>query len=585
MKKLVLFVVFLVAAGGAAYYYFVVDKVVEKPTVNRAPITRGDVLEVVQSTGTLEPVRTVQVGSKVSGVVESLHADFNHIVKAGDVIAQIDPKQFQVQVRIQKANIAQRKGDIDNQNVQLEQDMRNLERAKVQVEKGLMNKQQLEQAELAVKSRQAQIASSTTGLLTLEANLEQAEMNVADTTIKAPVDGVVVNRLVDRGQTVQSSMNVAQFFVIATDLRELKLSAGVDESEIGKIEVGQRVLFTVDAYPGQDFEGTVDTKRLNASTMNNVVTYPVWIKVLNNQLRLMPSMTANLRIVISTAENVLRVPNAALRWKPTNDIYLALGLQPPAAGRTLATEANNGNGNAAGSGRDGGKGANAQTTADGRGAVTPPAGAPGAQPGTPRAGSGDARGTTRAPGTGFGGTNSGVNMTPEQRQAMAERFAQGGGGRGGTNRSGRQGGGRGGGGRSGVPTTPAANVTEAKVDLQNATKIDELFPPVPRREGPGQLFTWDEEKKELKQYQVRVGVSDGSFTELVRAEGLDFNTMVVTGVVMPQTAANRPGQGGNLFGQPNMGGRGGGMTPGGGGPGGGGPGGGGGGGGRGGGGR
>lgn len=565
MKKLVIAFLLLIGAGAFGYYKFVVDKVVEKPTVNRAPITRGNILEVVQSTGTLEPTKTVQVGSQVSGVVKNMYVDFNSIVHEGMVLAEIDPELLKVQVKIQEANLAQRKGDIENQKVQLENDKKNLERQRSLFERGIGNQQALDSAELAVKSREAQITSQITSLQSLEANLAQARMNVDYTVIKSSVDGVVVNRLVDKGQTVQASLNTPQFFTIATDLRELKLSAGVDESEIGKVEAGQRVLFNVDAYPGQDFEGVVDRVRLNATNQNNVVTYPVWIKVMNPQLKLKPAMTANLRIVISTAENVLRVPNSALRWKPTNDIYTALGLEPPAAGRTIATEANNGaNGDKNGPGgprREGGQGAGGQqqARAGGEGGRQGGDRQANAQPG------GTGGGFNRQPGsTGFGGGQT--NLTPEQRQQFAERMASMGGGRGNGGRGGggRQGGGRGGGGRSGVPTAPAANMTEAKRDLQGAKTIDELFEPIPRRETQGQLYTWDPEggpnkKGELKQHTVRVGVTDGQFSELVRADGLDVNTMVVTGVVMPQTSANRPGQN-NLFG--NQPGRNpGGMTP------------------------
>ena len=550
MKKLVIFVLFLAAAGAGAYYYFVVDKVVEKPTVNKAPITRGEITEVVQSTGTLEPMRTVQVGSQVSGVVQNLYVDFNSIVSKDQVIARIDPTLLELQVKIQEANIAQREGDIDNQKVQLEQDKKNLERVRQQVEKGLLNQQQLEQSELAVRTREASITNSQRSLLSLQANLDQAKQNVAYTTIKAPVDGVVVNRHVDVGQTVQSSVNVAQFFTIATDLRELKLSAGVDEAEIGKVQAGQRVLFTVDAWPGQEFEGIVDTVRLNASNQNNVVTYPVWIKVTNNQLRLKPSMTASIRIVIQSVPNVLRVSNGALRWKPNNEIYVALGLQPPAAGRPInrGNETDNGNGGAAARGRDGGRGANASapgTATTGTPAATGPQQARGGDAQVERGGAGRQSGSGRTPSTGFGGGGN-VNLTPEQRKEMMARFQQQG-GRGNGAGSGRSRDGQGG-GRGGGITRPGTNVNEEKKAL-DAQKIDELFEPIVRREQPGTVWTWDEEKKELKEHRITVGVTDGSFSEIVRGDGIEAGMQVVTGVVMPQTNANRPGQGGNIFGQ------------------------------------
>src|SRR5262249_12675600 len=148
-----------------------------------------------------------------------------------------------------------------------------------------------------------------------------------------PVDGVIVNRLVDKGQAVSASMNVAQFFTIATDLTSLKLTAGVDEADIGKVRSGMPVNFTVESYGQQVFGGSVDTVRLNATTNQNVVTYPVWITVPNRDLKLRPSMTATVKIVISTAESALRIPNGALRFKPNTEIWTALGLTPPTPGQ------------------------------------------------------------------------------------------------------------------------------------------------------------------------------------------------------------------------------------------------------------
>src|SRR5690606_21323077 len=208
--------------------------------------------------------------------------------------------------------------------------IRQASRTRQMFEKGLANQQQLEQAELTVKTRQTSLESARKQLLTTEAALEQARLNVSYTKIYAPADGVVVNRSVDVGQTVQASMTTPQFFTIATDLRTLKLSAGVDEADIGKIRTGMEVRFTVDTYENTTFRGTVETVRLNASTQNNVVTYPVWINVPNPALRLRPSLTATVQIILDTARDVVRVPNQALRFRPTSEMYTALGLTPPA---------------------------------------------------------------------------------------------------------------------------------------------------------------------------------------------------------------------------------------------------------------
>jgi HlyD family secretion protein len=589
MKKLVVFLILIAAAGGAAFYYFKYGKTVEKPQVIQATVSRGDIVEVVNATGTLEPMRRVDVGSQVSGVVEEIFVDYNYIVKKGQVLAKIDPSLLQVQVEIQQANIERQEMDIENQKVQLEDLRMQLARTQALFDKQLQNQQQLDAAKLAVKNREAQIASAQKQMVQSQAQLSQAKLNVSYTTIVSPIDGVVVERRVDRGQTVQASMNAPTFFSLATDLRTLRLSAGVDEADIGRVEVGQKVMFKVDAYGGQEFEGTVDTVRLNATNNNNVVTYPVWIKVPNPELKLRPAMTAQLRVIIQTATNVVRVPNQALRFRPNSEIYTALGLEPPAAGRgrSLASEINgdtNGGrgGDPSQGGRQGGRNRDrTQSGGSGQGGAGQPGQAAPGQPGqSAQPGQG---GQNRQGGAGFGRQPGMGNLTPEQIQAFREKYGRGGTGRGGggrggdaSNRTGQnaqaQGGrGQGAGGR-GASATPAP-----PVEL-NAEKIDELFEPVQRPEQRASVYTWNPSKTpaELKQVNIRLGVTDGTFSELLSGE-LQVDQQVVTGVIIPQAQRpNQPGQ--SIFGQPQRGGPGG-MMPGGG-PGGGGPGGGGGGGGR-----
>jgi HlyD family secretion protein len=575
MKKIVGILIILALAGGGAYYYYKYAKPVEKPQVMQVKVSRGDIIEVVNATGTLEPMRRVDVGSQVSGVVQEIFVDYNHIVKQGQVLAKIDPSLLQVQVEIQEANIERQQMEIENQKVQLEDLKVKLARAQALFDKQLVNQQQLDEAALAVKNRDAQIASQQKQMVQSEANLRQAKLNVSYTTIVSPIDGVVVERRVDRGQTVQSSMNAPTFFALATDLRTLRLSAGVDEADIGRVEVGQKVMFKVDAYGGQEFEGTVDTVRLNATNTNNVVTYPVWIRVPNPELKLRPAMTATLRVIIQTATNVVRVPNQALRFRPNNDIYTALGIEPPAAGRgrSLASELNDTNG--AGPGR-------AQGAGPGQTATTPPGGQQatpqGGQQGRERTPGGGGQGGSRQPGdsqnrqggTGFGRQTGMGNLTPEQIQQFREKFGRSGGGNRGAGGGGRGGGGRGQGGRG---ANAAQNTAAPPVEL-DATKIDELFAPVQRPEQRASVYTYDGSKTpaELKQLNIRLGVTDGTFSELL-SDNLQVEQQLVTGVILPMAQRpNQPGQ--SIFGQPQRGM--GGMTPGDrGGPGGGGPGGGG----------
>lgn len=565
MKKLVTFIILLAVAGGGAYYYFVYAKPVEKPQVLTAKITQGDIVESVTATGALEPLRRVDVGSQVSGVVQELYVDFNTIVTQGQVLAKIDPTLLEVQVAIQKANIERQMMDIANQEVNLEDVRTQLRRVEQLHAKGLQNDQQLEAAQLAVKQRQAQIESAKKQLVQAQANLQQAELNVQYTTIKSPIDGVVVERKVDRGQTVQASMNTPSFFILATDLRTLKLTAGVDEADIGRIRPGMEVTFTVEAYGMQQFSGTVANVRLNAQNQNNVITYPVWIDVPNPDLKLRPSMTANLKIIISRASNVIRVPNQALRFRPNTEIYTGLGLEPPAAGRGVrppgvgGPETRNESGGAPGQAQPGQQAqGGGRRTGGGQGAEANSdrqAGQGGTGGDRPR-GDRQNAGGSRQGGTGFGRQSGLANLTPEQLQAMRERFGSGRGGRGGAGNNGQA-------SQSGRGARSSRPANQAPQTPRTAEKIDDLFAEVQRIISPGSVWTWDEAKKELKQTNLRLGVTDNTWSELVSGD-VKVGQDVITGVILPQASRTTTPTGQNpLFGNQPRGG-----FPGGGGPGG-----------------
>jgi HlyD family secretion protein len=544
MKKLIPVILILAAAGGGAYYYYQSTEVVEKPQVVQATISSGTITEVVQATGTLSAERLVNVGAQVSGIVKEVFADYNSNVKQGQLIARIDPELLQVQVNLQNANVERQKGEIAIQEVQLEDSIKQLERTKQMAEKGLSTQQALDAANLTVKQRQTSLDSARKQLLTAEANLNQAKLNVDYTNIYASVDGVVVERLVDPGTAVQASMTTPQFFRIATDLRTLRLSASVDEAEIGKVRRDMRVEFTVESYPNVTFEGTVDAVRLNATTSNNVVTYPVWINVPNPDLRLRPSMTANVRIVVQTASNVVRIPTGALRFRPTNDMYTALGLTPPAPGQGRALAAG-----PEGAGRAGAAGAPATATG------TPAAGQRQAQAGGTAASAQSGRqaleggqrpgGETAARNGGQGRTGRGdfANMTPEERQRMMEQFGGGRNGRGGAN--GAVAGGRG--GRGGRAGGQAANANVARIEL-TGDKIDDMFAPVQTRTTVGQVWKWDEAKKELTSVRVTTGITDGQFSQLVSGD-IQVGQQVVSNIIVPISAAQRQQQNQSIFGQ------------------------------------
>ena len=592
MKKLIATVILLGGAGGGYWYYTKYGKEVEQPTVNTATIGRGTIREVVKATGKLEARRLVQVGSQVGGVVKNLYADFNDIVQKDEVIAELDPELLRVEVAIQEANINQRKTDITNQEEQLADAERNLKRQTELFDRGLANQQTVEQAELTVRQRRASINNAKSSLISAEASLNRATTNLSYTTIKSPVTGVVINRVVDVGQAVSASQNVAQFFTIATDLTELKLTAGVDEAEIGKVRAGMRVTFGVDSYQGQTFEGTVEAVRLNATTESNVVTYPVWVTVPNNDLKLKPSMTANIDIIIQTAENVVRVPSAALRFKPNKETYQALGAPEPQAnqGRTLRGEPQpqpDTRDQSQNEGQPGGRaGQPGQTGQAGQGQPNQQARAEGGgnQPRTengragqngetggnrqPGAGTGRGNRTPGGGGTGFGGQ---TNRTPEERERMMQQF-----GRGGTGRSGRGGGGNqafqagqggqtggrgaGSGGRGGRQPANAGGDQRGLGD-RDAQKIDELFPERVPTISPGQVWTWDPAKKELMPHSVWTGITDGTFSELVRGD-IQVGQVIVTSVVLPQPKV-QPGSSQSIFGGQQPRGGMGGLQPGG----------------------
>jgi HlyD family secretion protein len=223
--------------------------------------------------------------------------------------------------------------------MQLEHAVAGLTRARALFEKGLVTQQALDDAELQVAVRRTSFEAAKKTLTSTEANLNQARLNLNHAVIRSPIDGVVVNRLVDVGQTVQSSRDVAQFFTLATDLRQLRLEAAVDEADVGRIRPGMPVEFTVDSYARETFRGTVDTVTIDARTQSNVVTFPVWISVPNPDLKLRPSMTATVRILVAAARDVTRVPSVATRFRPTPAMLTALGLPVPEARRLQTADA------------------------------------------------------------------------------------------------------------------------------------------------------------------------------------------------------------------------------------------------------
>jgi HlyD family secretion protein len=371
MKKLILIIIVLAAIGGAGGAYYM-RRTTKEPDVRTAQITRGDVVDSVQATGTLEAVTTVQVGTQVGGIVQELYADFNSIVKKGQVIARLDPTILDTQIEQQKANVTRSEADLERLRVTLGDAKQKLERAKALSEKNLLPRTELETAEVNVRSAEAQIRSSEAGLVQAKSQLNTAEVNRQHTVITAPIDGIVIQRAVEPGQTVNAGMNAPLLYILAADLTKMQVNANIDEADVGRMRPGQTVTFRVDAFPTEAFTGTVQQVRLQPTTVQNVVTYQTVIDVPNQQLKLKPGMTANVNIEVSRKTNVLRIPAAATRFRPTTEIFAALKREPPP---------DFGRGGFGGRGRNGNGGNRGFGGQPGTGAGVAPSGAtPGATP-------------------------------------------------------------------------------------------------------------------------------------------------------------------------------------------------------------
>lgn len=272
------------------------------PKYRKEAVTRGNVVANVTATGTLSAVTTVKVGSQVSGIISRLHADFNSEVRRGQLIAELDPTPFQ-------ATVDQRRADLERARVELRNAELTLARAKKLLDAQLQAQSDFDTAKANRDAAAASVEQST-------ASLRQAETNLAYTRILSPIDGVVVDRQYDIGQTVAASFQAPVLFTIAQDLTKMQVLTNIDEADIGRVKVGQEASFTVDAFAERSFSGTVSQIRLSPQTVQNVVTYPVLLDVANSELKLRPGMTANVSIPVDRRDDVLKVPNAALRFKP-----------------------------------------------------------------------------------------------------------------------------------------------------------------------------------------------------------------------------------------------------------------------------
>jgi HlyD family secretion protein len=606
LKRVLVVLVLLAVLGGGGYYVYEHYIKAQPPTLQlvTAMVSKGSVVQGIDATGRLQAVTTVQVGSQVSGTIKSLYADFNSQVKKGQVVAELEPSLFQTQVEQAEATVVRSQADVERSRVQLEDAKLKVARARDLANRKLLPQADLETAEANNRQAEAALKSAQAQLVQGQASLNQNKVNMGHTVITAPIDGVVINRNVDVGQTVAASMQAPTLFEIANDLSQMQVNANISESDIGLISTGQPVRFQVDAYPGQTFTGMVSQVRLNPVIEQNVVSYVTVISVPNPELKLRPGMTANVTVEVARADDTLRVPMSAVRFTPTPELFAALGQPVP---EPLNASTIKGEGEFASAGGRGGDRAARGTDGAARGTDGAARGTDGAARGT----DGAARGTDGAArrtdtgrrrgdgaqtnatdgrsgeGRGGGGNDEDraalraklQQMTPEERQAY---FAARGGGRGGRGgRGGDFGGGGGGGfggggggfgggggdfaqGGGGGGNFGGGGGQNRGGGGRNANGQGQIRfrGNGERRNSAGQV--WTVVDGHLKAVPVRIGISGGA-NVAVTSDALKEGEVVATGVIetTPATAqggAANPllpqgrGRGGQFFGFPGGGG-------------------------------
>jgi HlyD family secretion protein len=572
MKRAIIVLLIMAAIGAGAYLYYV-GRNGNEIQVNTSPVTSGDVVDTVGATGALQAVTTVQVGSQVSGMVEYLGADFNAIVKKGQVIARLEPSLFQAQVEQARANLNKSKADLERSRVALDDAQTKYARAKELTARSLLPQSDLDAAKVAVDLAKATLQSSQATVEQSQATLNQNLVNLEHTIITAPIDGIVTSRNVDVGQTVAASLQSPTLFIIAADLTKMQVNANIDEADVGRIRPRQHVTFRVDAYPTEMFDGTVVQIRLQPVVVQNVTTYGTVIDVPNRDLKLKPGMTANVRVEIARRSEVLRVPNAALRFRPTTDMFATLNQSVPSEAQFAGPRGQDGPGSRGGvGGRQNSNMTNAPArAASSQGAPsqgTPTPAAPpehrvGASAQSPQSADAQSGGSSRFGGRGgLGGADEGDRsarmkerlkaMSPDQQKQLIARMKERGIDVGTWEHAG---------GAAPAKAAPKTPLVQPKYGApQSAATIDALFAPLPSVESRGRA--WLYMNKELKPVNLRLGITDGTNTELLGGElepGMELVTGIVLGNARPvSTGAGNPllpGRGGQrFFGGPGGGG-------------------------------
>lgn len=323
-------VITLLGAGGLAYWFLAATG--PQASYKQAKIEKGAITASVAAAGTLNPVSAVQISSQISGQIKEILVDFNAAVKKGQLIARIDPETYQHRLHQAEADLEATRSAVNVQRAQayqaqvsLADAQRDFDRKILLIEKNFISAAErdkaqttLDAAHAQVRLTEAQVKNSEAVVRQREALVAQAHVDLGRTEIRSPVDGVVVKRSVEPGQTVAASLQAPEMFVIARNLSDMQVETSIDEADVGRVQVGQKASFTVDAFPGRSFHGEVRQVRKSATVVSNVVTYTVIVSATNPEMMLLPGMTANVRIVTAQKDDILKVANAALRFKPDN---------------------------------------------------------------------------------------------------------------------------------------------------------------------------------------------------------------------------------------------------------------------------
>jgi HlyD family secretion protein len=478
MKKKALIGLLVVAVLAVILFGFVLKKSEkDKPKYRTEAVAKGDIEALVTTSGTINPIDLVDVGAQVSGKIVKLYADYNTVVKAGQIVAEIDPALSAAKVDQNQANYESAQARLEQAKVALDNNKKKYDRTLDLFQRNLVSFEEKETAESNYVAAKVGVQTATASVSQAKSQYDSSKVDLSYTIIRSPIDGIVISRVVNLGQTVASSFNAPVLFKVASDLSKMRVTCAVDEADIGKLKEGQKVRFTVDAFQGETFNGEVQQVRNSATTVQNVVTYETIVTAENPQGKLKPGMTATVQIITGQAKGVIKVPNTGMRFTPN---LPAEELKKIFEEMRAQRQGQPGQpGQAAQPGQPG------QTAQPGQRAEGQPA--EGGQRG------GDAQGGQRQ---GGGQRMNFADMTPEQLQAFMQRQGQ-------------------------------------------------------SRRGGGQVWVLDEVTGKIKPYQVRTGVTDNTYSEMLRGE-LKEGMKVILGemgatATTQQQGQNRGGPGGMMM--------------------------------------